>query len=385
VDQDHHDSGVERQRNEDGARAPILEDDGGTEHAQSKTDRDQYNKISSLQDEIKRGEKWMIWLTGAMAFFALSTVIVGILQWNVMSRQLDEMHTTGKDTHDLAVATGSYAADMKTLAEQTTSQAAQTKSLAEQTTSLASAAKDSAIASNRQWHEMQQQVGIMRNQLADTRKAAKDSADAIGRQLSIADTQASSMKTLADATKDAAETSKQSMANAEKTVSILQQTLHVDQRAWLHATISESFKYWPFPLGFRVWPKNYVVRWLNTGKTPAHNITAAVIAEFAERPTLDYAREGFYAVESLEPNAIRQTVVRNVRGVVAGTPNKSVRLYIHGVAIYDDMFQGHHWMEFCYIMERNGDATVCDNHNGDDSQTSARPPLPPRQAAPPPP
>jgi len=38
-----------------------------------------------------RAEKIMAWLTGAIALFALGSVIVGVLQWNVMSGQLDEM------------------------------------------------------------------------------------------------------------------------------------------------------------------------------------------------------------------------------------------------------------------------------------------------------
>jgi hypothetical protein len=48
-------------------------------------------EVKDLEDRIRGAEKWMIYLTGAIAFFGLCTVAVGILQWCVMSGQLSEM------------------------------------------------------------------------------------------------------------------------------------------------------------------------------------------------------------------------------------------------------------------------------------------------------
>ena len=45
-------------------------------------------------------EKWMVGLTGAIAFFGLCTVGVGILQWHVMSGTLTEMQQSGGTSTD---------------------------------------------------------------------------------------------------------------------------------------------------------------------------------------------------------------------------------------------------------------------------------------------
>jgi hypothetical protein len=71
----------------------------------------------------------MIWLTAAIAFFALCSIIVGVFQWSAMRGQLAEMHSGGIDTHDLAVAAGRQARDTERLAEQ----AEQSSKLAERT------------------------------------------------------------------------------------------------------------------------------------------------------------------------------------------------------------------------------------------------------------
>src|SRR5260370_20395908 len=54
-------------------------------------------EIQSLKDEVRVAEKWMIWLTGAIAFFGLCTIGVGILQLLVMSCPLAEMENCGVD------------------------------------------------------------------------------------------------------------------------------------------------------------------------------------------------------------------------------------------------------------------------------------------------
>jgi hypothetical protein len=48
-------------------------------------------KQDQFEERIKRGERWMIYLTAAIALFALGSVIVGFFQWQVMSGQLKEM------------------------------------------------------------------------------------------------------------------------------------------------------------------------------------------------------------------------------------------------------------------------------------------------------
>jgi hypothetical protein len=71
-------------------------------------------KQEELEERIKRGEKWMIWLTATIAFFALCSVIVGTLQWRVMSGQLDEMKSSSADAKKLTQAAVNQAAAAQT-------------------------------------------------------------------------------------------------------------------------------------------------------------------------------------------------------------------------------------------------------------------------------
>src|SRR5258708_39541206 len=75
------------------------------------------SQITQLEDRIKSAEKWMIWLTAAIAFFGLCSIGVGILQWRVMSGQLDEMKGGAADTHTLAQAATVQAAAAQNAAE----------------------------------------------------------------------------------------------------------------------------------------------------------------------------------------------------------------------------------------------------------------------------
>jgi hypothetical protein len=49
------------------------------------------SQILNLENRIRAGEKWTIWLTGAIAFFVLCSAFVAGLQWTVMQGQLSEM------------------------------------------------------------------------------------------------------------------------------------------------------------------------------------------------------------------------------------------------------------------------------------------------------
>lgn len=75
-----------------------------THPAQPITNETMESQIFDIQDRVKRGEWWMIGLTAAIALFALCSIGVGLLQWNVMKGQLKEMHDGGTDTHALAQA-----------------------------------------------------------------------------------------------------------------------------------------------------------------------------------------------------------------------------------------------------------------------------------------
>jgi hypothetical protein len=96
-------------------------------NTESKTKETQDGKIESLQRSIRDAERWMIWLTGALAFFALCSVIVGLLQWcstkgqlNIASGQLEQMKTSSvqidaiiKEASKQAAATNRLANEAK--------------------------------------------------------------------------------------------------------------------------------------------------------------------------------------------------------------------------------------------------------------------------------
>jgi hypothetical protein len=84
---------------------PVTEQQVGSPDAAQVAKEDVNTKIENLGDELHAAEKWMIWLTGAIAFFGLCTVVVGALQWSAMRGQLQEMKAGGVDTHILAQAT----------------------------------------------------------------------------------------------------------------------------------------------------------------------------------------------------------------------------------------------------------------------------------------
>src|ERR1700686_2566217 len=67
------------------------------------------SQVDGIEDRVKRAERWMIYLTGAIAFFGLCSVVVGLLQWRAMNGQLREMHEGGIDTHALADAASNQA------------------------------------------------------------------------------------------------------------------------------------------------------------------------------------------------------------------------------------------------------------------------------------
>jgi hypothetical protein len=114
VHQQHGEHGVDCEA----VNAPDLPESPSPAAAQSVSGHEERSEIQSLKDELRTAEKWMIWLTGAIAFFGLCTVVVGILQWLVMGGQLREIRSGSVDTHALAVSAGKQADATNTLARE---------------------------------------------------------------------------------------------------------------------------------------------------------------------------------------------------------------------------------------------------------------------------
>src|SRR5882672_3773421 len=75
-------------------------------NAEQVPSNDAEQRITSLEDRIRLGERWMIYLTGAIAFFGLCSVIVAFLQWQSMQGQLGELKTSGNQVERQVLLTG---------------------------------------------------------------------------------------------------------------------------------------------------------------------------------------------------------------------------------------------------------------------------------------
>ncbi|HMG88164.1 MAG TPA: hypothetical protein VK574_20700 [Terracidiphilus sp.] len=121
---------VEHGKQVDAPHTSLSPNTPNTQQTKSVSDQTVQSQIGDIRDRIKRGELWMIILTAVIAFFALCSIVVGILQWNAMKGQLKEMHDGGVDTHSLAVSAGTQATATQTLADRMKDQAGSTKQMA---------------------------------------------------------------------------------------------------------------------------------------------------------------------------------------------------------------------------------------------------------------
>ena len=124
MEQNQEGQPVQDKRSGGGTESPIPNDQERSNGTQG-VGGDQPHSNAEVLDELKRGERWMIYLTGAIAFFALGSMVASISQCasmktqaKIMADQLESMKTTGNDTKALAIATQnqSYAAQYTALA-----------------------------------------------------------------------------------------------------------------------------------------------------------------------------------------------------------------------------------------------------------------------------
>src|SRR5579862_1877652 len=83
---------------------PTLPDNPPAPPAKTVPENNVDAAVHAIEDRVKRAEWLMIGLTAGIVLLTLGLVIVGILQWRVMSGQLGEMKSGGDDTHALALA-----------------------------------------------------------------------------------------------------------------------------------------------------------------------------------------------------------------------------------------------------------------------------------------
>jgi hypothetical protein len=96
---------------------PVPPDNPNTPDAKPISAQQVHAEVKIIEDRVKQAEKWMIGLTGAIAFFGLCQVVAGFLQWKAMSGQLTEMRGSSVDTHTLAEAARKQADKAETISD----------------------------------------------------------------------------------------------------------------------------------------------------------------------------------------------------------------------------------------------------------------------------
>jgi hypothetical protein len=150
----------------EGAYTPVPPNNPASPDGAQETGNRQGTQIDDIQRSLRDAEKWMIWLTGAMAFFALCSVMVGLLQWSSMRGQLAEVKSGSVDTHQLAEATKSQAEASKEIATAAKSQADNSASQAAAMKQLAERALAQATATNTLASEAKRSADIAQSQSA---------------------------------------------------------------------------------------------------------------------------------------------------------------------------------------------------------------------------
>jgi hypothetical protein len=151
----------------------------------------------------------------------------------------------------------------------------------------------------------------------------------------------------------------------------MQSASRLDQRAWIGVNSISGIPELGKPLTISVFFKN-------TGKTPAKRIQIASIIEgipndktpnFPIENSATRTGQGIAApqaeVFSVNKFAHGQNLDKTIiQGITAGT----YHIYVHGICEYDDIFDRHHWVTFCFRLRNDGNGyTAYKEHNDTDS------------------
>lgn len=163
----------------------------------------------------------------------------------------------------------------------------------------------------------------------------------------------------------------------------MDQTLKIDQRAWV--SLGQIANMGDFAVGK---PFSVSVTFKNIGKTPAKNARSKVTIEPRfqdqeprfERDTQDMGKIGamlpnadYYGTPTL--TTCRLESPAGERGPAFPCPltqpeyetvtHGTQIVYLHGLVVYDDVFQHPHWFKFCYHMGEKAVWIIgCGDHEG---------------------
>lgn len=157
----------------------------------------------------------------------------------------------------------------------------------------------------------------------------------------------------------------------KRSVDITDNSFRGDQRAWIGITSINGMAEIGKPL-------NVTIGFKNTGRTPAKNIDSAAVQE----PVPPNGVPNF----TLEDSVIRQSkpiippqgefiVPLNTSTnkplddkAFKAITSKEIIVYIHGILKYDDIFDRHHWITYCFYLTPDGKSyDAYKEHNDMDS------------------
>jgi hypothetical protein len=142
----------------------------------------------------------------------------------------------------------------------------------------------------------------------------------------------------------------------------------LDQRAWIGITgISGKLEVGK--------PTVITIYFKNTGKTPAKKTTVAIVGEtLDEKASPNFAHEQTVVKESRGLSTPQQDFVVSVnmtegplsdvafKDVISG----KVRVYVHGIVEYKDIFGRDHWITYCAYLSKDLRYLAYKEHNDTD-------------------
>jgi len=294
---------IEKRPNARPFNSPTPPDNPHSPTAEGISHQDVQSEVKDIEDRVKRAERWMIGLTGGIAFFALCAVIVGILQWSAMNGQLKEMQGGSRDTHTLAQAADIQAKKMTDVSAAADKIRQAAENMVTQDQRIADNAEKSLNASN-----------------AQSKRALDESIAASQRALDA---------------------------------SIL--TSQLDERPWV---VISSFRLSQEPeLNKGV---TATIGVINTGKTPAIDVIplTAMSSWPPEPPAQDFPKPSGPTNRGVLPPASPAAVgnfnitpdpplVLDTEAELSAYNNGPNNLYIQGKFWYTDIFHRQHWTTFC--------------------------------------
>jgi hypothetical protein len=163
--------------------------------------------------------------------------------------------------------------------------------------------------------------------------------------------QLQTMTDATNATQDGVAEARRNRLQAEKSLNATIKQFHLDQRAWLGI---EDLRGTPEPGK----PYDIVIVLRNSGKTPAKNVFSyARYSPLEKLPQRSLIKEDCDLAKPrgsrtlLSPNGIFLQTLKTTKGQPLdpkwkeSIPNQT--MYAHGCTLYEDIYGGQHWLNFC--------------------------------------